>query len=345
MYKDLEFKQRLLDHNAIFFNATQDNYGGLWFSGKKELFYLDTSGNLYDYTQSISQIIDFSGINSMFIDQSNLLWLGTDNGLIKVKLKPQNFTQLLKVDSSSWGRTFRSIFPLKNGDLAAMCESENQLYRINGEGKATPIILPDGNHKLKDARFFVADTIHNKAYPVTNYFIEIDFNTNSLKANGDFKLYLNETKPNPLIRLKDGRFMAGFKLSKLIWIDSETMSFKTVINQPVTEDYEIKTLLQSDNNPNVIWIGTLNQGLLKLNLNGTIAAKYNIESVPPLNKNSILSLYELDNRLFIGTFGGGINILNLSTNTIEVIDKEDGLSDNNVVSILSTKNADMIAAI
>ncbi|TPV32827.1 two-component system sensor with a ligand-binding domain protein [Paucihalobacter ruber] len=344
VYNNLEFSHRLLDDKAIFFNATEDRYGGIWFSGKKELFYLNASGDLYDYTKNIAQSIDFSNINCLFIDDSNLLWLGTDNGLIKVKLKPQNFKQILKVDESSWGRTFRSIFPLQGGDIAAMCESENQLYRINSKGDATPILLPDGSRKLKDARFFVADTQNNKAYTVTNFLIEIDFNTNSLTTYGNYKLFLNETKPNPIIRLADGRLLTGYKFSKLIFIDPETKAFKPVLLEPPTEDYEIKTLIQSNINPEIIWVGTSNQGLLKVNLNGILEAEYNISSVPSLNKNSILSLYEIDNQLLIGTFGGGINILDLGKNTIKVIDKEDGLSDNNVVSILSTGTKDIVAA-
>ncbi|MGF1557372.1 triple tyrosine motif-containing protein [Paucihalobacter sp.] len=344
VYNNLEFNYRLLEHDAVFVNAAEDHYGGIWFSGKKELFYRDASGNLTDYSAKIEQILDFTNINCLFIDASNLLWLGTDNGLIKVKLKPQNFEQILKVDESSWGRTFRSIFPIKGDDIAAMCESENKLYRIDSFGKATPVVLPYGDQKLKDARFFVADTINNKAYTVTNYLLEIDFNTLNINSYGAYKLYLNETKPNPIIGLEDGRLLTGFKLSKLIFIDPETKDFKPVLIEALEEDYEIKTLLQSTINPSIVWIGTSNQGLLKLNLNGTIEAEYTISSMPSLNKNSILSLYELNNQLFIGTFGGGINILNMHKNTIEVIDKEDGLSDNNVVSILSTDTNNIIAA-
>ncbi|MDT8347058.1 MAG: two-component regulator propeller domain-containing protein, partial [Flavobacteriaceae bacterium] len=344
VYNTLEFSHRLLDHEAIFFNATEDHYGGIWFSGKKELFYHDASGNLYDYTKNIAQSIDFTNINCLFIDESNLLWLGTDNGLIKVKLKPQNFEQILKVDESSWGRTFRSIFPLKGGNIAAMCESENQLYRINSKGDALPMMLPDGEQKLKDARFFVTDTLNNKAYTVTNFLLEIDFNTNRLTTYGNYKLFLNETKPNPIIRLADGRLLAGYKVSKLIFIDPETKAFKPVLLQPPTEDYEIKTLIQSNINPEIIWVGTSNQGLLKVNVNGTLEAEYTINSVPALNKNSILSLHEVDNQLLIGTFGGGINILDVTKNTIKFVDKKDGLSDNNVVSILSTETKDIVAA-
>lgn len=344
VYEKFEFSHRLLEHNAIFYHAKEDRYGGIWFSGKKELFYLNSAGDLNDYSKYITQIIDFSNINCLFIDASNLLWLGTDNGLIKVKLKPQNFEQILKVTESSWGRTFRSIFPLKGGDIAAMCESENKLYRINSNGIASSITLPDDFQKLKDARFFVSDTLNNKAYTVTNNLLEIDFNTQSLTSYGDYKLYLNETKPNPLIRLEDGRLLAGFKLSKLIFIDPETKAFKPVLLEPPTNDFEIKTMIQSKVNPEIIWVGTTNQGLLKLNLKGSLEDAYNINSVPSINKNSILSLHELNNQLLIGTFGGGINILDFNKKTIRVIDKEDGLSDNNVVSILSNDTNEIIAA-
>lgn len=344
VYNNLEFSHRLLDNKTVFYSAVEDQYGGIWFTGKKELIYTDDSGNFYDYTQNIIKYIDFTNINCAFIDASNLLWLGTDNGLIKVKVKPQKFKKILKTDQSSWGRTFRSIFPLKDGSIAAMCESENQLYSIDDSGSVAPILLSNAYQKLKDARFFVSDTINNKAYTVTNYLIEIDFSTFKLNGFETFRPYLNETKPNPIIGLDDGRLLTGFELSKLIFINPKTKAFNQVFQKPLEKDYEIKTMLQSKINPQIVWIGTTNQGLLKLNLNGSLEAEYNINSFPWLNKNSILSLHEYQHQLLIGTFGGGINILDLNKNTIRVVDKTNGLSDNNVVSILNTDTHEIIAA-
>lgn len=334
VYKDLEFSHTLLKHKEVFYHAEEDAYGGIWFAGKRELFYLDANRKIIDYSYDVSKKMNFSSINTIFLDDSNLLWLGTDNGLLKVKLKPQNFERILENKDKKWGKTFRSIFPLKDGYVAVMCESENQLYKINTAGNASPIVLQNSYQKLKDARFFVSDTVKNKAFTVNNSLIEIDFNSQSLNTYDEFSFYLNETKPNPILRLKDGSLLTGFKLSKLIQIDADTKAFSLIFDSQPLKDYELITYIQSEINPEIIWIATQSQGLLKVNLNGTIEEEFTVNTNPSLSKNSVLSLLEYKNNLLIGTFGGGVNVLDLEKHTIEVIDKKKGLSDNNVVSIL-----------
>ena len=139
------------------------------------MFYRNSSGDILDYTTAIKGIIDSSNITSAYVDLSNLLWLSTDNGLVKVKLQPQNFKKILHNENKSWDLSFRGIFSLKNGDIIAMCETENQLYKINAFGEAKRIPIPNAFERLKDARFFVSDTINNRAFTVTNFLIEIDF--------------------------------------------------------------------------------------------------------------------------------------------------------------------------
>jgi ligand-binding sensor domain-containing protein len=344
VYENLEYKYRLIKSNSSIYNAVEDKSGGVWFTGQKELYYVTASNEVYNYSKNINSILDFSHINFAYVDFSDLLWVGTDNGLVKVKLQSQNFEKILKIEDKGWGRTFRDIFPLKGGYIGAMSESENQLYKIDNTGLATPIPLPNSKNSLKDARFFVSDTLLNKAYTVTNYFIEIDFNTNAIKANNAVSPYLNETKSNPLIQLNDKSLLAGFTLSKLIRIDPKTKTFQPVFKNKPDYDYNTKAFLQSEVDPNIVWVGTLSHGLFKVNLDGKVEAHYDISTMPSLSKNHIMALREVNNQILIGTFGGGISVLDLDENTIRVIDEKDGLSDNNVVSIQSQNEDEIIAA-
>jgi len=343
VYKNLEFSHRLIDNNVVIYNAVEYQNGGIWFCGKKELFYLNPSGEFFDYTSEVEAVLDFSSITSAYLDFSNLLWLGTDNGLLKVKLQAQNFETILHNNQQGWGLSFRDIFGLKNGDIAAMCETENQLYRINPAGEAKKMPIRGAFEKLKDARFFVSDTINNKAFTVTNYLIEIDLSTNELNLHEAFSPYLNETKPNPVIKLEDGSLLMGYSLSQLIKVDPKTKAFAPVFKTKPENDYILKTFIQSKINPNVIWVGTQSRGLLKLNLSGKIEAQYNINTTPSLSKNSVLSLLEFNDQLFVGTFGGGINVLDLKQNSIQVINAQKGLCDDSVVSILPVNANEIIA--
>jgi len=344
VYKDFELDYNLIKHPSVLYSAVEDKNGGIWFTGKKAVFYQNPSGEVIDYTSEIESVLNTSDITSAFVDSSNLLWLSTDNGLIKVKLIPQNFEKILHLKDLEWGISFRSIFGLKNSDIIAMCETENQLYRINPKGEAKPISIPKGFERLKDARFFVSDTTNNRAFTVTNSLIEIDFNTETSTFHNEFAPYLNETKVNPLIRLSNDSLLMGYTLSRLIRVDSKTKAYNKIFEEKPEEDFMTRTFFQSKNDPNIIWVGTKSNGLVKLNLNGKIEAHYNITSKPSLNKNTVLSLLEHNGKLLIGTFGGGINVLDLSNNSIQIIDTESGLCDNNVVSILSANKDEIFVA-
>jgi len=344
LYKDFEFSQRLVDDNAMIQQAVEDHTNGIWFIGKKKVFYLTPDGELADYSKPINKSLKSSNITCAFVDQSNLLWLGTDNGILKVKLQPKRFAKILHFKDQEWGLSFRSIFALNNGDIIAMCETKNQLFRLSYNGTVEAISLPNSHNLLKDARYFTVEPQKDIAYTVTNDLIEIDFNTNEVKLYDAISPYLNETKPNPIIRLKDGSLVTGFTIFNLIRLDAKTKTFSRILNTKPEEDFIIKTLIQSERDNDILWVGTESKGLFKINLEGEILKHYHIGSTPALSNNSTLSLLELEDQLLIGTFGGGINLLNLREDKIKIIDKQTGLCDNNVVSILPVEDHVVIAA-
>lgn len=341
---DLDFNRRIVDDNAIIHSAAEDKNKGIWFASNKKLFYLKSNGQLIDYTLQIKESLKSSHITCAFVDQSKLLWLGTDNGILKVKLQPKFFEKILHLKNQDWGLSFRGIFALKNGDIIAMCEKENQLYRLNKDNFQQPVYLQNASEKLKDARYFTTDVENDIAYTVTNDLIEINFNKNKLKLYNEFSPYLNETKPNPIIRLKDGSLITGYTLFRLIQVDSKTKAFRPIFETKSDEDFIIKTLIQSEQDQDVLWVGTESNGLFKISLKGKIIAHYHINSKLSLSNNSILSLLEINDQLLIGTFGGGINLLNLKQNSFQIIDKQVGLCDNNVVSILPVDDKIVMAA-
>jgi ligand-binding sensor domain-containing protein/two-component sensor histidine kinase len=344
IHQNLEFRERLIQDEAVIHQAVEDKTNGIWYIGKKTLFYLNPNEELVDYTAQIKESLKSSNVTCAFVDQSNLLWLGTDNGILKVKLQPRSFEKILHLKDQEWGLSFRSIFALQNGDIIAMCETKNQLYRISKNSPPQAVSLPNYYELLKDALYFVVEPEKDIAYTVTNDLIEIDFNSNELKLYNQISPYLNETKPNPIIRLRDGSLVAGFTLSNLIHIDSKTKSFSRILKAIPEEDFILKTLIQSQQAPDILWVGTESKGLFKINLDGEILEHYHTGSKPSLSNNSVLSLLEFNNQLVIGTFGGGISRLDFNTNKIQIIDKRIGLSDNNVVSILPVENNVIIAA-
>ena len=67
--------------------------------------------------------------------------------------------------------------------------------------------------------------------------------------------------------------------------------------------------------------------------------KSNEEAENCISHNTVLSICEGDeNTLWVGTFGGGLNKLNLKTNTFDIFSESEGLSNNNIYGIIKDAN-------
>ncbi len=113
---------------------------------------------------------------------------------------------------------------------------------------------------------------------------------------------------------------------------------------------EIRTIYL-DNAKKVLWIGSFNTGLSKLDLATQTIVKYpyNSPNNSGLNHFNITSLYQSDEGyLWIGTEGGGLSIFDPDSLTFELFLAEEGssskLSSNAVNSILEMNNGILVVA-
>ena len=323
----------------VIYHAIEDNQGSLWFAGQENLFRIDTEGNFQNFTKELKAHFDFSRINDLFQDSNNLLWIATDNGLFKIRIKKQLFSQLFKSDKEGWGNTFRGIFETNEGNIIAMCENQYKLVGIDSLGNNYDITL---NHTIKNtptpmaaSRFFVYNKEKTAVYSVNDNLIKIKLDDGLITMFPEFNSRLNITSGNPLLELKNGNLLFGYSLSKLTVFNPETNESHLVFPDLEIENNisELRYFLQSKDS-NIVWVGTQDKGVLKINLNGTIEAQYNTQTTPAMSNATVLVLYEDEHKLWIGTYGGGLNCLHLKENKITSYKKEQGLSDNNVVGIL-----------
>ena len=323
----------------IIYHAIEDHQGSLWFAGREKLYRIDTEGHLQDFTEELNKQFDFTRINQLFQDSNNLLWVATDNGLFKIRVKKQLFSQLFKSNNDGWGNTFRGIFETKEGNIIAMGENQYKLVGIDTLGNTIDIPL---HHSIKNTptpiaatRFFAFNKDKTAVYTVNDNLTKIRLDDGLITIFPEFNSRLNITGGNPILGLEDGNLLFGYSLSKLTVFDPETGKDQLVFPNLKTEDNisELRYFLESKNE-NIVWIGTQNKGLLKVNLNGTIEAQYNTSTFPSLSNNTVLVLFEEKDKLWIGTYGGGLNCLLINENKIISFAKEQGLPDNNIVGIL-----------
>tara|TARA_R110000787_G_scaffold85049_2_gene181838 strand:- start:21567 stop:24605 length:3039 start_codon:yes stop_codon:yes gene_type:complete len=323
----------------VIYHAIEDHQGSLWFAGQENLYRIDTEGNFRNFTKELKSHFDFSRINDLFQDANNLLWVATDNGLFKIRIKDQLFTHLFKSEEEGWGNTFRGIFETNEGNILAMCENQYKLVGCDSLGNNFDLPL---NHSIKNtptpmaaSRFFAFNKDKTAVYSVNDNLIKIRLDDGLITMFPEFNSRLNITSGNPLLALKNGNLLFGYSLSKLTIFNPETNESHLVFSKLEAKNNisDLRYFLQSEDE-NIVWVATQNKGLIKVNLKGEIEAKYDTKTNPALSNNAILVIFEDKHKLWIGTYGGGLDCLILEENKIINFTKAKGLSDNNVVGIL-----------
>lgn len=332
--------ENVLNEPINIYHVIEDNEDNIWFAGDTLLYRMDRLGNFTNFSKTIQEQLNFTIISQLFVDKNGLLWVSTNNGLIKLRIKPKIFQQLFRSNEKYWGNTMRSIFETKDGHIIAMQERDKKLIVFDQYGVQQKELELWGdfaktNSPLHGARFFSMGLNKDYVYTVSESLVRIRLKDGHTTVYPEFSTRLNIIGQNPIITLKNGNLLFGFTLSKLTMYNPLTGESELVFKDNLQQDIlHLRYFLESKT-PDIIWIGTLDDGLLKINLNGTIEEHYHINSNPPLNKNNIMVVHEeADEGLWLGTFGGGLNHLIPYLKKVIVYDKTVGLANNNVVGIL-----------
>jgi ligand-binding sensor domain-containing protein/two-component sensor histidine kinase len=338
----------VLNEPISMYHAIEDNEGNIWFAGDSFLYRKDRLGNFTNFTNTVQEQLDFTRISQLFVDTNGLLWIATDNGLLKLRIKPRTFNQLFKSNENDWGNAMRTIFETKDGDIVGMCERDKKLMvfsQDDTEGREFEL-WGDFNatvNPLDGARFFTMDLNKEYVYTVHESLVKIRLQDGHTTLFPQFANRLNITGQSPIITLKDGRLLFGFTLAKLTVYNPETGESELVFKNPIEKDYLHFRFFLESKTSGIVWVGTVNDGLFKINLNGTIEAHYDVTSDPPLNKNNVMVIHENnDESLWLGTFGGGIIHLIPEKKEAAVYDTTSGIVNNNVVGILPYKDEHLL---
>lgn len=332
--------RRLLDISEEFNQAIEDHQNYIWFAGNQVLYRMSPEGAFENYTELLKSQFDYSSINSLFIDANNLLWVATDNGLFKIKVGEQLFTTVFKSNKEGWGNAMRGIFEDGQGTIYALCENRNEIFYKTKAGKLDTLKLDWDDTKPSTlqyaANFFVLDEDQENVYTAAVSLLKINLQTGKVKGFEKFKSNLKVYGPNPIIKLKDGRLLFGYTFSRLVLFNPITEESEFVFKNfgSFPEITNIRFFKESIKD-NKIWIGTQNDGLFKVTLDGRIEKQYQIDTQPSINKNYVLVLEEnTDGSLWVGTYGGGLNYISADGTTTKGYTTSQGLPDNNIVGIL-----------
>lgn len=315
-----------------------NNDGLLQFNSKNESF-------THYIHSSIENSISTNQTNCIIKDRSDILWIGTRNGLNKLDIKPKKFTILTDnkntIDAFSnttaiyannthvcIGTKFNGLFVY---NIATKTSTQYSVSLKNYPDFYITSISPLSKDEIliSGDNSFVIFNITKQTYePVTKRFPEIlEFQ----KLNKRIRCILKDSQQNIWIGTSNGVYVYSITQKKLVHYENkqnkELLFVSSIINI-IIED--------SDKN---IWIGT-EKGLTKYDYtNKTFAVvtyTQNLEFQNPHNK--IFTINEDYNKnIWIGT-NAGLFKYNPDNNTSILFTEKNGLPNNQIFTILEHNN-------
>ena len=201
--------------SSIAYNAIEDSQGNIWFSTKTELLRWNPDRSWTDYAGVLKEALQYSSITGIFEDQTNLLWVATDNGLVRIPNHKQYFQTRISRPGVDWGNEMRGIFEDKTGRVYVYCEfGDIGLHRVSQYGREEMAYVPGVHHPnillLEEAKHFVADQQENAVWTLTDQLIKIDLTTMKPISILDFGGMADKFSSNPLAQLKDRSFSVSY---------------------------------------------------------------------------------------------------------------------------------------
>lgn len=309
---------------------------------KRDLAWVSTSESirLVDLKTSTLQVCpkpmnEIAGtVNVIFIDNQDNTWIGTGNGLTRY------VKQKIALDQVEESEVFRPA-----NDILALCKQGRYLWigsfgaglylkdeesgktiRVNGDNKQLKFIW---DLKLVDNRLLIVAT---HAGLVTLAVGDISFRNHYQGHN-----FPSEYGFTCLTKNKTGDTWIGTWRGGLFRFDANGQSLKKYTRFSADPHYVQAISMDSKNQ---LWIGTRHAGLIKLtDMDGEMKSTVYSErmnSASVITSDFVSTIYEdKSGRMWIGTEGGGINVIDPEESKIEWIRKgERNLPSNTVRSFV-----------
>lgn len=339
-----------------------DKYKRIWIGTLSGLnLYDPANGSFKRYVRTDFNFLS-KKIYCLYNDPSGLIWVGTENGIsifdpdkmefVSIK---DRFPYMSVLEQKTVLRIFKDRSGIywfgTNSGLVQYDPSENRLrnYFSNAEESGSlsnNIVLSIFQDSKDDLWFGTLDGL-NRYDKKTNSFIHQYFKKNeeeltSTKKNNAVKgvnIYsiVNNYGGNTIrciIEDTDGWLWVGTDM-ELIIFNPRTGNFinykKDLINPTGINDHFIRSMYM-DHSLN-IWVGTLGNGLNKVNLKQKKFAHFQkkINNPQSLSENYVRSICEdPDGKLWIGTLVGGLNEFDPRTLKFEHYRKGNAVNENNI---------------
>ena len=347
----LRFPDKGAVNSSFIRSIAQDKDGYIWVATNGIGLHRLSSGNsdelVFRYQDSGNSISN-DVLLTLFIDRSNLLWIGNLNGIDKLDLKRAKFNLYQKSGN------INSV-ELSDNIIASVYKYDDETLWIGTWGKGLNIY----NRKSGKIEYY-SNTAKGK-YFIRNNFVHVIFRDKDkhiwIGTRDGIDVY-NENRQsfvplNEFYGLKNIPNFRGYRLYSIledywgnIWIATQKGLHRINLEQDTHQAYNVEKNMLSDNlvyqimedRDHYIWIATI-KGLHKYNpsSNSFEYFKHKANSNSLCNDFVVSLCEDIDGKIWIGT-ESGINRLDKNTRKFELFTEKQGATDYVVYEILEDKN-------
>ncbi len=336
-----------LSHNIISSLIT-DKSGRIWVGtrgGGLNLFLANSNHFKRFNTQLTSHAIINNNITTLFEDSQGAIWIGTEKGLNKLRINKKN-TEIVNISPLLLGElSIRAIIEVNDQIwvgtensgifiLSLTGEFIKQLKHTNNEEQTIPAniiraLLSDHKGNIWIGTIEGGLTQYDPVADHYRHYKNVPEDLSSLSSNivtnifedSDNRLWIGTDKGLNIFNYQQNRFQ------RFVHANNDINSLSNNMILTIFED-----------KGKMIWLGTFG-GLNRWDPNVATFKQFNIQNKSGLNNNGVHTFTQLDrDNILIGTYGGGVNQLNVTTHQISQPAYNAQLKDKRIMAILSHKN-------
>lgn len=321
----------------------EDEEGRLWIASQRSgLSYFNEVQNTFVpfATGAVGNTLGTTNLTAICPDKNGILWIGTLNdGLKKLNIKTGEVTHFrhdIQNPGSISGNYITSIVIDKKNNLWVGTNSRG-VDRMSGEGQDVKFV--HYKHNPKDA-----NTLANN--DVRMLFVDSQNNVWSCNENGGLNLYNSEHDvffsymPDPMDQysITSNSYWCIYEDGqKRLWLGSSLNGIDVIDKNFSRFDHYYKSSLKGSSIANDIvrgfyedkdenwWIATDGGGLNFFDRNKNQYRAYVYDSGDPnsIQSNAVLTICEVGDELWVGTWQGGINVLDAKRKSFHQVEAGD----------------------
>jgi signal transduction histidine kinase/ligand-binding sensor domain-containing protein/CheY-like chemotaxis protein/HPt (histidine-containing phosphotransfer) domain-containing protein len=325
-----------------------DSRGIIWLGYVNGVSSFDPENRSFTHFISKSSNIPYLGeVLSISEDAKGDIWLATQlSGLVKIQVSTGDFTVLDNIfNLSTRNKTPALTKIIRSGDgefwvtsresgVIRYNPSSNEITSFRSERDNSSSISSDSTYDIfedKDGRIWIGTLKGLDVYdPESNSLVRLS-ETGEIPAN----------KVLSIFQSREGKYWIGTLFGLISGMKSHFQKFDRNIGQLSSNSVNAF----SETADGSLWVGT-DDGLNRLRPGKSEFEWINQYTVPGISNSTVMSLLGEDDFLWVGTFNGGLNRIDLENNSVKVFRNDpldsQSIGANGITSILRTSEGELL---